>query len=468
MNNNLDKIFNPKSIAIVGASRNPNAVGHGVLKNLVRGCVFHSSHCRPFQGKVYPINPNAKSILGVHCYDDLKSVPSQIDLAVICVPAKLVPRIIQDCAVKKVKGAVIISAGFAEYNEEGKELQEKVISIAKKSGIRIIGPNCLGIMRTSNHMNASFAPSIPKEGNIAFLSQSGAIVDSVIDWAIEHRYGFSTIVSYGNRSDLDVPDFLEWLSKDKKTKAIALYIEGLKDGEEFIKVAKKVSKIKPIIALKGGKTDKGSKAISSHTGSLAGSYEIYKAAFEKAGVIIADTIEELFDNAKALAEQPPAKENGIAIITNAGGCGVICADACEEHGINVIELKESTKKKLDATGVMHPAYSRSNPLDIVGDALPNRYEAAINTLLAEPYIQGIIVIQTLQTMTDSLEDAKIVVAAQKKFKNKPIVCTYMGGKFSRPGIAHLEENNIPDFNDPAKAAVAMKALITRGTILKQN
>jgi acetate---CoA ligase (ADP-forming) len=461
-NSNLDYIFKPRTVAVVGASRNPNAVGHGVLKNLVRGCVFHSPHCKPFNGKIYPINPKAKSILGVHCYDDLKSVPGDIDLAVICVPAKIVPRIIQDCAIKKVKGAVIISAGFAEYNEQGKELQKKVLDLAKKAGIRIIGPNCLGIMRTANHLNASFAPSIPKEGNIAFLSQSGAIVDSVIDWAIEHRYGFSTIVSYGNRSDLDVPDFLEWLAKDKKTKAIALYIEGLKDGERFIKIAKKVSKIKPIIAIKGGKTEKGSKAISSHTGSLAGAYEIYKAAFEKAGVIVAETIEELFDNAKALAEQPPAKDNAIAIVTNAGGCGVICADACETHGVNLAELKESTLKKLDATGVMHPAYSRSNPLDIVGDALPERYEAAINTLLKEPYIHGLIVIQTLQTMTDSLKDAEIVVKAQKKYKKKPIICTYMGGKFSMPGIRHLEENNIPDFNDPAKAALAMRALIEQG------
>jgi acetate---CoA ligase (ADP-forming) len=465
---NLDSIFNPKSVAVIGASRNVESVGHGVLQNLVKGGVFRTQYCIPFPEKVYAVNPHANHILGVDCYDNVMSIPDKIDLAVICVPAKFVKKVIQDCIVKKIKGAIIISAGFAEYNEEGKQLQKDIVNIAKKGNLRIIGPNCLGLLRTVNHLNASFAPSMPMKGNIAFLSQSGALVNSVIDWAIEKRYGFSTIVSYGNRSDLDVPDFLEWLAKDKETKAIALYIEGLKDGKRFIEVAKKVSKVKPIIAIKGGKTEKGSKAISSHTGSLAGSYDIYEAAFRKAGVIVANSVEELFDVAKTLASQPEAKENKIAIVTNAGGCGVLCADSCDELGVNLVELTEATKKKLDSTKVMHPAYSRSNPLDIVGDALPKRYEAAIMTLLSEPYIHGLIVIQTLQTMTDSYANASIIQKAKKKYPKKPIVCTYMGGKFSRPGINFLEEHDIPDFNDPKKAAIAMKALVDRGNIVKKR
>jgi len=312
------------------------------------------------------------------------------------------------------------------------------------------------------HLNASFAPTTPPEGNVAFLTQSGALADSIIDWSIEKRYGFSTIISYGNRADLDVHDFIAYLEKDEETKAIAIYLEGLHDGRKFMEVCKKAGRTKPIIVLKAGRTDKGIQAISSHTGSLAGTYAIYKAAFKQSGVFVADTIEELFDNAKALANQPSCKDNKIAIVTNGGGCGVLAADYCTELGIDIVELKKSTIDKLDKSGMMHPAYSRSNPLDIVGDALPEHYEAAINTLLAEDYISGMIVIQTLQAMTNSEEDARVVVAAKEKFPDKPIVCAYMGGKFSKRGRMILESHGIPDYNDLIKAAKAMHALVERG------
>jgi acyl-CoA synthetase (NDP forming) len=301
---------------------------------------------------------------------------------------------------------------------------------------------------------------MPPQGNIAFVSQSGAIADSIIDWAIENRYGFSAIISYGNKAMLDESDFLEYLAKDDETKAIALYIEGIHDGKKFMEIAKKCSK--PIIVLKSGRTDKGAKAISSHTGSLAGSYDIYKAAFKQSGVIISDTIEELFDSAKALADQPPAKSNRIAIVTNGGGCGVLAADYCSELGLDVVELRSSTLQKLDKTGQMHPAYSRRNPLDLVGDALPERYQAAIGTLLGEDYIDGMIVIQTLQTMTNPEEDANIIIELSKKYPDKPLVCVYMGGRFSKRGRYILDSNGIPDFNDIKKAATALAALVERG------
>jgi len=376
-------------------------------------------------------------------------------------PAKIVYSIVKECIQKKVRGIIIISAGFAELNGEGKKLQDKIVEDLKKAKIPLIGPNCLGIIRPSVNLNASFAPSMPPKGKIAFISQSGAIADSIIDWAIERRYGFSVLVSYGNRADLDVYDFLEWLEKDPETKAIALYIEGIKEGKKFMDVASKVSKKKPIIALKAGRTEQGSTAISSHTGSLAGSYEIYKAAFKQSGVMIAETIEDLFDLAKALANQPVCKENAVAIVTNGGGCGVLCADYCSELGVNLVDLKKSTLTKLEKTGEMHPAYSKRNPLDIVGDALPERYEASINTLLAEDYIHGLIVIQTLQTMTNPQEDARIIIEAKKKYPNKPIICVYMGGRFSEIGRRMLEAEGIPDFNDLRKAARAMWALVNR-------
>lgn len=465
---NLNPIFRPKSIAILGASRRPESVGQSVLRNLVEGCVFECEYCRPFIGKIYPINPFAEEILGIKCYKNINDIKDSIDLVIICVPAPLVLGVVKDCVKKKVNGVIIISAGFAETGKKGKALQDEIVRILRKANIPLIGPNCLGIIHPSSNLNASFAPSMPPQGNITFISQSGALADSVIDWAIKERYGFSTVVSYGNRADLDVNDFLEYFGNDEETKAITLYVESIKDGKEFMKVAKKVAKKKPIIALKSGRTQHGKKAISSHTGSLAGDYEVYEAAFKQAGVLVADTIEELFDNAKALANQPVCKKNAVAIVTNGGGCGVLTADYCEQLGINLVELKKSTIKKLDKSQVMHSAYSRRNPLDIVGDALPERYEVAVNTLLSEPYISGLLVIQTLQSMTKPVENANIVIDAHKKYPSKPIICVYMGGRFSRKSIEFLERRGIPDYNDPKKAALAMKALIDRGKMLGKN
>lgn len=459
---NLDHFFRPRAVAVIGASRDELAAGHGVFKSLLRGGVFDSPTNKPFKGNVYPVNIKADEILGVKCHKNITEIEEPIDLAVIVVPAKIVPNIIELCAKKGVKAVIVISAGFGELGEEGEKLQREMVDVADKTGIRIIGPNCLGIMRPSDSLNASFGPCMPLEGNVAFFSQSGALVDSIIDWSLEKDYGFSSIISYGNSADLDVCDFIEWAAKDEKTKSIALYIEGLKDGKRFIDVAKKVSKIKPIVALKSGKSESGSKAVSSHTGSLAGSARIYEAAFLKAGVSSANSVEELFDLAKVLADMPATDKNSIAIITNGGGAGVLCTDHCEKFGIDLVELSEKTLVKLDESGTMHPAYSRRNPLDIVGDATSERYEVAITTVLEDNSVGGIIVIQTLQTMTDSVRNAKAVVTAHKNFPDKPIVACFMGGKFSKKGTDILLENHIPQYNSPYEAAKVMKALIDRG------
>ncbi len=464
----LEKLFNPKSIALIGASRDPSSVGQGVLKNLIEGSYFKSESAKPFLGKIYPINPNAKEVLGLKCYKSVQDIKESIDLAIIAIPSKFVPLIIEQCGQKKIQFVIVLSAGFREIGEEGQILENQMLETAKKYGIRIVGPNCLGIISPANSMNASFGVTMPPNGDIAFISQSGAIADSVLDWAIENRYGFSNILSYGNGADLNVCDFIDYFGNDKNTRAIAIYVEGINDGKRFIEIAKEVSKKKPIIVLKSGKSSAGSKAAASHTGSLAGSYEAYKAAFKKCGITLADSVEELFDYSKTLAQMPVCKNEGIVIITNAGGVGVLATDYCEMFDVKMSNLTDETLKKLEDTGKMHPAYSKRNPLDIIGDALPERYEAALFTVLKEPYINGAIVVQTLQTMTDSVEDAKVVIKAKKTFPQKPILCTYMGGHFSSGGVKLLEENKIPDFNDPIKAVKSIKALMNRYEWLKEN
>lgn len=462
----LEFIFNPKSVAVIGASRNPTSAGHGIFRSLVKGGVFPSKTNRPFRGRIYPVNPNADFLLGKKCYSSILDIKEKVELAIIAVNARIVPQAISECAKKRVKAAIIISAGFSEANEEGRKQESNILRTAKRSGMRLVGPNCLGVMRPVSGLNASFGPCMAPMGNVAFFSQSGALVDSVIDWALERDYGFSAVVSLGNQSDLGIADFIEWAGKDKNTKAIALYIEGLKDGKKFMRIAKKVSFKKPIVALKAGRTEAGMKAAGSHTGSLAGSYDAYKAAFRQSGVLVADDVEELFDMADALAKQPDCKKNSIAIITNGGGAGVLCADHCESMGIRLATLSRETINRLDSSGKMHPAYSRNNPLDIIGDAQHGRYVAAIDAVLSQKEVSGLIVIQTLQTMTEPVLDAKAVIKARKKYPDKPIITSYMGGKFSRKSIKLLEANDVPDFNNPYKSAVAMKALIERGRWLR--
>lgn len=463
----LKCFFEPEGIAVIGASHNPKKIGYQVVKNLLKGGVVSLPHLKGYPGKVFPVNPNVSKILNLKCYPRVTEIPENVELAIICIPAKFVPQAVSDCAHKGVKGINIISAGFGEAGEEGKKLQDEFLRIAKKAGIRILGPNCLGILYPPNHLNASFGGFLPFSGKVGFISQSGALMDSVIDWSIKEEYGFSAMISYGNKSDLDVPDFLAWASYDKYTKAIALYIEGINDGRYFLEVAKKVSLIKPIVVLKAGKTSAGTKAASSHTGSLAGSYKIYKGAFKQSGVIIANTLTQMFDMAKVLASQPSCKSERIAIITNGGGNGVLCADYCEELGIKLPQPSKELIEEIDKSGRMHPAWSKRNPFDIVGDAGPERYEVALEAVMKSNLYDGVIVIQTLQTTTQPLEDAKIVVKIQKKYK-KPVIAAFIGGMITEPSVKYLEEHNIPNYNDMDRAAKSMWALIEYGKYLKRR
>ncbi|MFH0797921.1 MAG: CoA-binding protein [Candidatus Woesearchaeota archaeon] len=454
----MNSVFYPKSVAVIGASREPMAVGHGIVQNLINGGVFQTEYNRPFKGKIFLINPNADEILGIKCNKTLADVKDDIDLAIIAVPSKFVASVVRDCVKKKVKGVIIISAGFAEIGSEGKKLQDEISNELKKANIPLIGPNCLGMINTFA-VNASFAPAMPPQGSIAFVSQSGALADSVIDWAIAKNYGFSKIISVGNGANLDVSDFIEYLSDDKETKSIAMYIEALKDGRKFMAAAKKCKK--PIVVLKAGKTEAGRSAISSHTGSLAGSYKVYEAAFSQCGVKIAKNVEELFEQAQLLSMMPRDINNSVAIITNGGGCGVLAADRCKELGINLSKLSKETMDKLDKSGKMHPAYSKGNPLDLIGDALSERYEAALDAVLSQEDVGAAIVIQTLQTMTQPIENAKAIINAQKKYPGKPILAVFMGGTFTREGKHYLEVHNVPVYLYPEKAVEALSALIKK-------
>jgi len=446
---NLNKIFNPESIAIIGAKSEEKSVGWGLVKNTLAGKNLR---------KIFTVNPYEKEVLGMKCFSRITDIKENIDLAVIAVPAKIVPQVVKECCRKKVGGIIIISAGFAESGNEGKKLQAEIIKMVRAAGIPLIGPNCLGIIRPLIKLNASFAPATPKEGGIAFLSQSGALLNSIINKSLVENYGFSSLISYGNEADLSLPDFLEWLAKDKETKVVILYFEGIKNGREFMEAAKKVSRIKPILAIKAGKTEVGKSAVSTHTGTLAGDYQIYQAAFKQAGIQEVVTSEELLGKAKAISWQPEIK-NGIGIVTNGGGYGVMAVDFCHELGIKLPELKKETIQKIKKAKLMSPFWSGRNPLDIGGDASSEKYELAIEAALSQKDIYGLIIIETLQIVTDPVKNAKIIIEAKKKYPHKAIVCAFLGGKITEQGIKILETHEIPNYSNLKRATMAIKSLI---------
>ena len=444
----LDTIFNPKTIAVIGATDRDGSVGRGLVKNLLQGKKLR---------KIYLINPNRKKVFGIKTFSEIRAIDKKVDLAIIAVPAKIVLKIVKECCEKKVKAIIIISSGFAETGEQGTFLQNQIKQLLKEANISLIGPNCLGILRPSAGLNASFAPLSPNQGEIALISQSGALLDSIIDASSDKFYGFSAIISYGKEAGLTLPDFLDWAGKDKKTKVIALYFEGLKNGREFFNIAKKVSRIKPIIILRGGKTKISQKAVSSHTGALAGTSQIYSTAFKQAGLIEVQSLQELLDVSKALVWQPKCK-NGIGVVTNGGGAGILAADYCYQLGVNLTKLNPNIKEKIDKAKSMHSGWSKNNPVDIVGDALSDRYKIAIDSLLLQNDIYGLMVIQTMQVMTEPIKNAKIIIETKKKYPKKPIVAVFMGGKFTNPAINLLEKNKIPNYSDPLRAAHAIKSL----------
>lgn len=442
----IDAIFNPSSIAVVGASSEEKKVGYSILKNLIDG----------YNGKIFPVNPGRQEILSLPCYPSVSSIPDKVDLAVIVIPAKIVSEALKDCAKAGVKGVVVITAGFKEVGGEGVNREKEIVEIVKNAGIRMVGPNCLGVMNTKIKMNASFAAEMPPEGRVAFFSQSGALGVAIIDWALENNFGFSKFVSFGNKGDLNETDFLEYFAKDPDTDVILGYIEDVVNGKSFLEISKEVTKIKPVILIKSGATEAGARAASSHTGALAGSDRAFTEAFRKAGIIRAQGIQELFDIAEMFISKKKPKGRRLLIITNAGGPGIIAADSADKLGI---KLDPMSKSSIDAIAEKLPSSaSLYNPVDIIGDATSERYKVVLDQAIKDEVTQGICVILTPQAMTDVDNIADVVIESSKNTE-KPIFTTFIGGQRIRKAIKKLKFNGIPNFTDPSVAINAYSNLI---------
>ncbi len=442
----LDMFFSPKSVAIVGASDNPQKVGNQVLANVIAS---------GFKGGIYPINPSTPEILGLKCYTSVLQVPGDVDLAVMVVPNKFVPGVMEECGKKGVRGAIVITAGFREAGGAGVELEKQVLAIAAQYGIRIIGPNCLGLIDTLAPINASFAAGTPEVGTIAFMSQSGALCTAILDYALAEGIGFSHFVSLGNKSDVDEVALLEDWRDDPQTNVVIAYIEGIRDGAQFIEGARKTARNKPIIAVKSGRTASGSKAVSSHTGSLAGSDAAYDAGFVQAGVLRADSVQELFDYSTAFAYQPLLQGKRIAIVTNAGGPGVMATDALDRQGLVLAELTPATEAVLK--DALPAAANIHNPVDVLGDARADRYGTAIATVLNDPGVDGVLVILTPQTSTEIAATAQALVDVSKG-ASKPVMGCWMGKKEVAAGIEVLSRNHIPNYPFPERAVASLGAM----------
>ncbi len=443
----LETLFQPVSIAIIGASRTPGKVGFEVLKNILDS---------GYQGNIFPINPKAQHILGLKSYSSVLDINEPIDLGIIIVPACIVPQIITEAGKKGIKNVIIISSGFKESGLEGTRLENTIAQTCKEYGIRLLGPNCLGVIDTHTPLNASFAGKLPLKGNIAFISQSGALGTAMLDWALEERIGFSKFISLGNKADIDEADLLTELMNDASTDVILIYMEGLTNGQRFIQVARTITNSKPIIILKSGITNAGVRAVSSHTGTMAGRDLAYDVAFNYANVIRVDSTEDLFTYAKVFSTQPEPRGQNLIIITNAGGPGILATDACEKHGLKIAPI---SAKIVDTLHQQLPsAAGFFNPIDVLGDATAERYEFALTHVLESEDIHSALIILTPQAMTKPQEVADTIIKIRSSFYSKPMVTSFLGGKRVSSAIEALEQSQIPNFNFPEKAVKALSAL----------
>jgi acetyl coenzyme A synthetase (ADP forming)-like protein len=443
----MKALFEPNSIAVVGASAEERKIGHIMFRNLIAS---------GFEGELYPINPKAPEILGHKAYATLTAVPNPIDLAIITVPSTFVPSVMEDAGKKGIKDVIIITAGFKELGKEGAHLEKQIGEIGKKYGIRILGPNCMGIINAHHHMNATFTNIYPKAGPVAISSQSGAVCSSMLDWATKSKVGFSKFVSTGNKVDIDEADLMNYLRDDDQTKVIGMYIEGANRGKAFMRAALKTSRQKPIIVLKSGRTSCGSKAASSHTGALSGSDKVYDAAFRQSGIMRVNTIDEMFDLLQVFANMPLPKGDGLAIVTNAGGHGVMAADACSDYGLTLAQFSKETIDKLKA--YLPGEANIYNPVDVLGDATAARYEFAIKTVMEDPNVHCIAVLLSPLDTVDISAVANLVSSFAGQVPI-PIVAAFVGGHKTSKGIDALREANIPNYESPDKAIRALGAMV---------
>ncbi|MEM2006352.1 MAG: CoA-binding protein [Sulfolobales archaeon] len=465
MRGQIEFFFSPRTVVVVGASRKPGKVGYELLRNLRE----------MFRGDLYAVNPEAKEILGVPCYPSLASIPEDIDVVVVAVPAEKVLEVAEEAGEKGAKGLIVISGGFKEAGAEGFEREKKLIEIVKKYGTRLIGPNCVGVYVPKTGMNTLFLSKerqgYPTHGFIAFASQSGAFGSAVLDWAAMRGIGISKFVSYGNKADVDEVDVLLYFKNDEDTRVITLYIEGIEDGAEFFKVLREVAKYKPVVVLKSGRTEAGARAASSHTGSLAGSDSIYDAVFKQSGAIRAYSMEELFDLAMGLAMQPPAPGDRVVVLTVGGGSGVMATDALSELGLRVPKLSDSTVSKLRR--VLLPFASPYNPVDVTGSAVDEHLVEAIDILLtSEDQVDAVMWLPYYMVpgITPEL-NKKFLGRVKKVFRETnrvvPIVGVATGGSYTAIYAKEAESMGIPMYVSPERAARVIKALVDYGRWLKR-
>jgi acetyltransferase len=436
----LDAIFAPHSVAVIGATDRPGSVGRAVIWSLVSS---------PFGGTVYPVSEKRSSVLGIKAYQRILDIPEAVDLAVIVTKAQLVPGILQDCITAGVRGVIVISAGFKEHGEEGKQLEREILQKLRGTGVRLIGPNCLGVMNPLSGLNATFAPNIARPGNVAFISQSGALCTAVLDWCQKEMVGFSAFVSVGSMLDVGWGDLIDYLGNDPRTHSIVMYMESVGDARSFLSAAREVSLNKPVIVIKAGRTQAAATAAASHTGSLTGSDEVLEAAFRRCGVLRVNTIADLFYMAEVLAKQPRPRGPRLAVVTNAGGPGVLAADSVIANGGQLAELSKDSMDKLD--GMLPPHWSHNNPVDILGDALPDKYAHVIDIVAHDSDVDGVLAVLCPQGMADPTQTADRL-KAYAQGTGKPVIASWMGAAGMVAGIDILNRAGIPTFPFPDTAA----------------
>ncbi|MCW5965172.1 MAG: bifunctional acetate--CoA ligase family protein/GNAT family N-acetyltransferase [Bryobacterales bacterium] len=438
----LESFFSPSSVALIGATENEGTVGRTVFWNLISN---------PFGGMVFPVNPKRASVLGIKAYPNVAAVPGEVELAVITTPAPTVPGLIRECVDAGIRSAIVISAGFKEIGSEGAALEQKVLQEAKRGKMRIIGPNCLGLMSPLSGLNATFAHGMALPGSVGFISQSGALCTAVLDWSVTEKVGFSAFISIGSMSDIGWGDLIDYLGNDPRTRSILIYMESIGDARSFLSAAREVALTKPIIVIKAGRTEAAAKAAASHTGSLTGSDEVLDAAFRRSGVLRVKNIADLFYMAEVLAKQPRPKGNRMAVITNAGGPAVLAADALTMNNAELAMLTPETVESLNQ--FLPPAWSHNNPVDILGDAKADRYAQTLDVVAKDPNADGFLVILTPQAMTDATGTAELL-RNYARLNGKPVLASWMGGGDVANGVAILNAGGIPTFPYPDTAARA--------------
>lgn len=448
MMNDLNFLFKPQQVAVIGASQSPQKIGFAILDNIIKS---------GYKGAIYPVNPRETEIEGRKCYCSIKDIGAPVELAVISIPAAKVNQVARECGESGVKGLVVITAGFKEVGLEGNKLEQELLLICREFGMRMLGPNCVGLMDTHSPINASFANGFPNQGNISFISQSGAMLVSILDWSFDMGLGFSGFISLGNKADLNEVDFIESCANDPQTSVILCYIEDVTDGDRFVKVCSAAARKKPIVILKSGTSTAGAQAASSHTGALAGSNRAYDAAFKQCGILRAESMNDLFDLARAFSAQPLPLQPRVAIVTNAGGPAIVTTDAVEKNGLKMARFTKETIDLLRDN--LPPAANIYNPVDLIGDARNDRYHFALDTVLQDKNVDSALVLLCPAAVTEPEETAKSIVELSRRYEEKPVMAVYMGGKSLLAGKNYLTENGVPAFTFPEPSVRALKGMI---------